>query len=142
MKRVLTIVVLTLIILLSFQTANASGFGQVELPPITAESLAVIIATFVTLMLDYFPGLAAWWDALAVATKKLIMVGLAIIISGGVFVLVCSDLVVTNMVCTYAGAWDLIANVIFVFIVGQAIHAGTKPTNALKIRMGISPKLA
>ncbi len=104
----------------------------IALPDITALTLVTIIAAVLSLMLDYFPGLRAKWDALSVAAKRQLSAVFAVAIVGGVFALTCANVVTSNLVCSTAGAWDAIANIIYVFVVGQGIHAGTKPTAAYR----------
>lgn len=104
----------------------------ISLPPVTALTLGTIIASVLSLMLDYFPGLAAKYDALSVAAKRQIAAILAIVIVGGLFALTCFDVVSTNLVCTRTGAWETVSNIIYVFVIGQGVHAGTKPTAAFK----------
>lgn len=117
---------------------------QGEIPPsfeITAITLGSIVAALVSLALDYFPGLAAKYDALSVAAKRQIAAVLAVVITAAVFGLTCQKLVTSNLVCSYSGAWNAVADVIYVFMVGQGVHAGTKPTPAFKSEtLGIDPK--
>ena len=113
------------------------AFAQTEQPPIvlpsiTATMIGSVIAAALSLLLDYFPGVAAKYDALSVATKRQLAAVFAVVIVAVVFVLTCTKIVASDLVCTTAGAWDVIANVIYVFIVGQGVHAGTKPTPAFK----------
>lgn len=111
-------------------------FAQGEAPPafeITALTLGSIIAAVLSLALDYFPGLAAKWDALSVAAKRQWSAVFAVLIVVAVFGLTCANIVTSNLICSTAGAWDAIANVIYVFVVGQGIHAGTKPTPKFKV---------
>jgi hypothetical protein len=113
----------------------------IPLPPVTALTLGTIIASILSLMLDYFPGLAAKYDALSVATKRQIAAGLAIVIVGGIYALTCFNLVSTNLVCTRTGAWEAVSSIIYVFVIGQGVHAGTKPTAAFKADvLNIQPK--
>jgi hypothetical protein len=114
-------------------TAFAQGAEPpIPLPPVTALTLGTIIASVLSLMLDYFPGLAAKYDALSVAAKRQIAAILAIVIVGGLFTLTCFNMVSTNLICTRTGAWDAISSIIYVFVIGQGVHAGTKPTAAFK----------
>jgi hypothetical protein len=104
----------------------------ISLPPVTALTIGTIIATLLSLALDYFPGLAAQWDALSVAAKRQWSAVFAIVIVGGLFALTCFDVVTTNLVCTRTGAWDAISGILYVFVIGQGVHAGAKPTPAFK----------
>jgi O-antigen/teichoic acid export membrane protein len=126
---------LLVMILAMFMVVPVFAQGEtppIALPPITAVTLVTIIASLVSLMLDYFPGLAAKYDALSVATKRQIAAVLAVVIVGVVFGLTCTNIVTSNLTCSTAGAWDAISNIIYVFVIGQGVHAGTKPTAAFK----------
>ena len=112
-----------------------TGNPPIVLPPITAVTLVTIIAALLSLALDYVPGLRAKWDGLGVAAKRQWSAVFAVVIVGGVFGLTCANVVTSNLVCTTTGAWDAISNIIYVFVVGQAVHAGTKPTAAYKARL-------
>jgi hypothetical protein len=136
-KLSLRSLVLFLIVILLLAFTVVPVFAQGETPPITlpnvtAETLVTIIAAVLSLLLDYFPGLAAKYDALSVATKRQIAAVMAVVIVGAVFALTCTNIVTSNLVCTTSGAWEAISNVIYVFVIGQAVHAGTKPTPAFK----------
>ena len=123
------------LLLLVFTAVPVFAQGEnppISLPELTATTLGTIIAAGLSLLLDYFPGLAAKYDTLSVAAKRQIAAVLAIVIVGVVFALTCTNFVKSNLVCTTAGAWDAISNVIYVFVIGQAVHAGTKPTPAFK----------
>lgn len=113
----------------------------IVLPPITALSLGAIIATIVSLSFDYFPGLAAKYDTLSVAAKRQIALVMAVVIVGAMFTMTCFNLVSTNLVCSLNGAWDAVSSIIYVFVIGQGVHTGTKPTAAFKAdTLNIDPK--
>jgi O-antigen/teichoic acid export membrane protein len=133
-----TMLVVFVLTIAAFAVVPAFAQGEtppVALPPITAVTLGTIIAALFSLLLDYFPGLAAKYDALSVATKRQIAAVLAVVIVGLVFGLTCTHFVTSNLTCTTAGAWDAISNIIYVFVIGQGVHAGTKPTPAFKSRV-------
>lgn len=126
---------LFVLILSAFAVVPVFAQGEtppITLPPITALTLGTLIAALLSLLLDYFPGLAAKYDALSVATKRQIAAVLAVVIVGLVFGLTCTNIVSSNLTCSTAGAWDALSNIIYVFVIGQGIHAGTKPTAAFK----------
>jgi uncharacterized protein YacL len=136
--RLTIIILLAVLILAAFAVAPAFAQSEtppIALPPITAVTLGTIIAALLSLLLDYFPGLAAKYDALSVATKRQIAAVSAVLIVGLVFGLTCTNIVTSNLTCTPAGAWDAISNIIYVFVIGQGVHQGTKPTGAFKARV-------
>ena len=143
MKKILPILPILPILLSVFVIAavfTVPVFAQgaeppIVLPDITALTLVTIIAALLSLALDYFPGLRAKWDALSVAAKRQWSAVFAIVIVGGVFGLTCAQVVMSNLVCTPTGVWDAVSNIIYVFIIGQGVHAGTKPTPAFKAQV-------
>ena len=138
MKRITSrsfVLISLVLLLLAFYAIPVFAQGEnppIPLPSVTAATLGTIIAAVLSLLLDYFPGLAAKYDALSVVAKRQIAAVLAIVIVGVVFALTCTNVVTSNLVCTTTGAWDAISNIIYVFVVGQGVHAGTKPTPAFK----------
>jgi len=135
-KKILVWIVFVLAMLFVVPTVFAQGAEPpIELPPITVSSLALNVAALIALALDYFPGLAAWYDARSVADKRKIAVVIAIVIVSTVLGLTCAKVVTSNLVCTTAGVWDVVTNIVLAFITGQGIHAGTKPTPAFKTRI-------
>lgn len=133
--RVSVRVSLLVLVIAAFAVVPVLAQGEnppIKLPEITALTLSAIIMAGLSLLLDYAPGLAAKYDALSVAAKRQLAAVFAIVIVGGVFALTCTNIVTSNLVCTTTGAWDAISNIIYVFVVGQGVHAGTKPTPAFK----------
>jgi hypothetical protein len=134
MKRFVSVlfVVLVLAAVFALPVMAQSEEPPIALPDITALTLGTIIAAVLSLLLDYFPGVAAKFDALSVAAKRQLVAVFAVAIVGVVFALTCTDIVTSNLVCSTAGAWDAISNIIYVFVIGQGVHAGTKPTENFK----------
>jgi O-antigen/teichoic acid export membrane protein len=137
MKKLFTILLFVFVITAVF-VVPVFAQGQnppIALPDITALTLGTIIAAALSLLLDYFPGIAAKYDALSVAAKRQWAAVFAIVIVGVVFALTCTNFVTSNLTCTVTGAWDAVSNIIYVFVVGQGVHAGTKPTPAFKTQV-------
>lgn len=110
---------------------------------LTALSLGTILQTIFTVALDYFPVIAKKFDSYAEAKKKLIVAAGAIIIVGGLFGLTCANVLTTNLVCSTSGGLNAVTTIIWVFIVGQGVHIGTRPTAEFKKdELDINPKLA
>lgn len=137
----LAVVFMTVLALLSMAFAPLQD--KIPVPPITSASLVVILAGALTLIADYFPGVAAWYDTLTVATKRLVMLAGAILIVSAVFGGQCAGFLETNMVCTANGLVDVLSNVVLAFAIGQGVHAGAKPTPEFKKEaLGINPNKA
>jgi hypothetical protein len=119
------------------------AFAQAENPPIplgdvTAARVIAIVAAGMALLFDYFPPLAAWFEKQTDSAKQLISVGAALGLVVLAFVLTCASVVTTNLVCTTVGAWDAVVGLVYLIIVQYAFHKATKPTDSLKVRLGIS----
>lgn len=135
MKKVFWIL-FVLTVLFVVPVAFAQGEEPpVDLPEITAAFLALNIAAGMSLLFDYAPFLATWYDGLNVATKRVIALVVAVVIVAAVFGLQCAGVVNSNLTCSRAGAFDALSNIVLVFAVGQGVHAGTKPTPAFKAKL-------
>lgn len=139
---------LLFLIVIAFLAPVTVAFAQGETPTepvpffqLTAFTLGSILSTIATLALDYAPGLAERFDKLTVAQKRGGAVIMAVLIVGTVFGLTCTHVISSNLTCSYTGAWDALSNVIWVFVIGQGIHAGTQPTPKFKREvLDIDPK--
>lgn len=102
---------------------------------VSAEFLTTIVASFLALALDYFPGLAAWFDALAATVKRQVVAGLIIGFALVIFAGQCLAVFVTNLVCDTKGFLDLLQIIFLAITVNQGVHMLLKPNAALKVRM-------
>lgn len=131
----------------SFVIFSLSAFApaqeKIPVPPITAASLVVILAGALTMIADYFPGAAAWYDTLTPASKRVVMLVGAVLIVGTVFGGQCAGWFSSNMVCSPNGFVDVLSNIVLAFAVGQGVHAGVKPGADFKQEvLGINPHKA
>jgi len=85
-----------------------------------------------SLVLDYAPGIATWYEKLNESSKKLVALGLAVFVVGTAFALTCANVITTNLVCSRLGAWDALTGVIYVIAVQYGFHRATKPSTAFK----------
>jgi len=132
MKKVFWISFL-LLVLFAVPVVLAQGEEPpIDLPQITALYLSLNIAAGMSLLFDYAPGLAHWYDSLTVSTKRILALVTAVVIVAAVFGLTCAGIVNSNLICTRAGAFDALSNIVLVFAVGQTTHVGTKPTSKFK----------
>lgn len=96
---------------------------------INPEVVLVVVTAALSLFFDYFPGVAKAFDALAVEYKRLITVGLAILVGVASFAGQCYGWFSTNLVCDVTGAWELFYGVILAVAVMYGFHKATKPTS-------------
>lgn len=89
-------------------------------------SLAALVAVVVSLLLEWFPGLSAWWDGFSASQKRGIMAAAVGAIS----------LAVTGINCAYYGTCpaDWLATVRDVFLVFIAAAAGQQGVHLLSKR--------
>lgn len=102
---------------------------------VTALLLVTLVAGALALAFDYFPGLAKWFDAKPVETKRLInavgVIGFALIIFAGQ----CFAIFMTNLVCSTKGLLDLFYIIFLALATNQGVHLALKPTKRFKERM-------
>jgi hypothetical protein len=95
-----------------------------------AETIAMAAGVLLSLAFSYIPGLQTWYEALTGTEKRLLMLGLLVLVSGGVFGLACLDwskffgLPTGNppMTCDAPGAGVLIRALILAVIANQAAY--------------------
>lgn len=90
-------------------------------------SIAAIVATIVSLLLEWFPGLAAWWDGFTSVQKRGIMAGIVAAVSLAVVAGNCwwGDTCPANW-----GAWltEWLLAFLAAAAVNQGVHQLTKRT--------------
>jgi len=101
-------------------------FAQSEIPPIQVGEVSAVnviawVAAGLALFFDYFPGVAAKFDALDATTKKYWMVGIAIGVVTVLFGLTCAQVTSTSLTCTTTGAYSAITGVIYLIIVQYGV---------------------
>jgi len=92
-------------------------------------SIAAILATVVSLLLEWFPGLRAWWEEFAAAQKQGMMAGAVAIISLGVVGLNCAR----GVACPadwWAVVWEVFVAFLAAATVQQGVHLLTKRRSA------------
>jgi hypothetical protein len=102
---------------------------------VTPGLLVTLVAGALALLFDYFPGIAKWFDALDVATKRLVNAGGVTGFALVLFLGQCFAIFVTNLVCSVAGSFDLLYIVFLAISVNQGVHLALKPTARFKARM-------
>lgn len=88
----------------------------------TSESLALIVGTVVSLVFSYFPGLNTWYAAKEEPVKKLIMIGLMVVVSGAIFGLGCANILnMDGFIC----AKDSVLQFVSILIASVIANQGT-----------------
>ncbi len=123
--------------------AAPAVLAQGEEPPIAVGAISAVrilafVAAGTALLLDYFPPIASRYNALEGWKKRLIAVGIAVAIVGGLFALTCFKVISTDLACTGQGAYDTLTSVILVIIGQYGFHEATKPTESLKDKIGVT----
>lgn len=72
----------------------------------SAEQLAAILGSILSIAFQVIPGLKAWFDGLNADLKRLVIVGLLLVTAAGYYGLACLGLV-GGVECTSAGAWAM-----------------------------------
>jgi len=92
----------------------------------SAESLALYAGAILSLLFGYFPGLKGWFEGLGTEYKRLIMAGLLLAVSGGIFGLSCWEIIAPVVVCDQVGLVGLGKVFILSVIANQAAFTLTK----------------
>lgn len=94
---------------------------------ISPDVLIGLVVAALALFFDYFPGVASKFDASTTETKRLLTVGLAVLVAVLVFAGQCYGYFSTNLTCTVTSAWELLYGVVLSVAVMYGFHAATKP---------------
>ena len=80
-----------------------------------------IAAVLLSLVFSYIPGLRVAYGKLSTEAKRLIMLGLLVLVCAAVFALQCWSIITTNLTCNKQGVIDLVQ----LFIVALVSNQGT-----------------
>lgn len=101
----------------------------------SAEMLAAIAGAILSLLFSYVPGLNTWYQALEATSKRLIMLGLLILVAGGCLGLACAgwgaDLGL-KLTCDRAGFVGLIQALIVAIMANQTAYSISPQINKNK----------
>jgi hypothetical protein len=92
----------------------------------TAESLALYAGAVLSLLFGYFPVLESWFSGLETGKKRLIMAGLLLAVSAGIFGLSCWKIIDPVVVCDQVGLVGLVKVFVLALIANQATFTLTK----------------
>jgi hypothetical protein len=82
----------------------------------------------ISLLLEYFPKLSVWYNALPDNQQRLLVLGSGLLVVLGAFGLTCLELLVLPWVCTAPGLYDaLLAFVAFIIANQSAYLVSPKP---------------
>lgn len=94
---------------------------------LTPELLAGAVAIILSLLFSYIPGLNAWFAGLKDEYKRLIMLGLLLLVAGLAYGLACwgmlVDLTGIGLTCDRAGLLGLIRILVVAIIANQAVYS-------------------
>ena len=88
--------------------------------------LGIIAGTVLSLTLAYAPGVAGVFNPLPDATKQTIFLGLTVFVAIAIFGLTCGNQLDIGVVCTVAGAFDLLLLLFSSVISGKSVHGANK----------------
>ena len=101
----------------------------------SAESLSLIAGSALSLIFSYVPGLNAKFAGLSAEVKRLIMLGLLILVAAGVYGLGCSGFGAefgVAITCDREGLVGLIGSLVVAIIANQSVYAISPKTNAVQ----------
>lgn len=96
---------------------------------VSSEMIVAIAGVVLSLLFSYIPGLRVWFAGLVAEKKQLIMLGLLVLVSGGVFALGCFDIIQTGISCDKPGIISLVFMLISGIVANQATYLITPATN-------------
>ena len=100
---------------------------------LTSELLVSIAGVVLSLLFSYIPGLRVWFAALASEKKQLIMLGLLVLVTGGVFGLGCAGVLDTGLACDKGGVIAIVKLLVAGIIANQATYLISPQTDDVVI---------
>ena len=88
----------------------------------SAEQLAALAGLILSLLFSYVPGLSDWYEPLEQTKKRLIMLGLLVVVAAGVYGLSCGPTNLQFVTCDKAGVMALISAFITAMVANQATY--------------------
>jgi len=91
--------------------------------------LGGIVAALLSLVFSYVPGLNAWFDALKTEYKRLIMLGLLVLVSAVIYGVACAGFapaIGVTATCDEAGAIELLKILLAAIVANQGVYKITK----------------
>ena len=88
----------------------------------TAEELTALCGIVTSLLFSYVPVIRDWFDAQAPNTKRMLQVGVAVVVTGAVYGLSCAG-IASAFSCDWPGALVMIRLLVVFIIANQAAYA-------------------
>lgn len=105
---------------------------------VTASSILVLIAGIQSLIFDYFPQVAPWFEKLTVSQKRQLTAGLGIAFAAGLYALSCQGYwLQSTLVCEPKTLISLASDIVISVAAGVAFHSQTKPSESTKVKLSI-----
>ena len=101
----------------------------------SAEEISIISGVILTLFFSYVPRVNVKFAAIKAEYKQLIMLGLLFLVSAGAFGLACwgkGAYFGIEIVCSEAGAAELIRSFVFAIVANQGVYKISPQTRAVK----------
>ena len=90
----------------------------------TNEELVALVGIVTSLVFSYFPIVKTWFDAQEPNVKRLLQVGIAVVVSGAVFGLSCAG-ILSGFSCDWPGALAMLRLVVIFVIANQTAYSVT-----------------
>jgi len=90
-----------------------------------AEFVSGIAGVVLSLVFSYVPNIRGWYDGLEPQGKSLIMLGLLVVVSGGIFGLSCAN-VLSYLTCDQSGAIQLAQIFLNALVANQGVYLVTR----------------
>ena len=101
----------------------------------SAESISLIAGSILSLFFSYMPGLNARFAGLSAEIKRLIMLGLLVLVSAGVYGLACTSFGAqfgVAVTCDQEGLVALLGSLLLAVIANQTTYTITPKTGAVQ----------
>jgi len=132
MKRTIQTIVFVLLFALvfSYPVAAQGATPPAQLVEVTSVVVIGLVLAFLSLLIDYAPKIAPWFDALPIERKRQFILGLCFVVVAGLTGLDCAGILGTSIQCSPFN-WQSFAELAFNLVAAvagmTAFHNGSKP---------------
>lgn len=94
-----------------------------------ADTLSMLAGAVLSLAFSYVPGLSSWYDPLAAEYKRLVMLGLLVLVAGAAFALACAGLAADlglALTCDRQNAVGLVRALVLAIAANQGVFKLTR----------------